>query len=173
MSVNHQFIQFEDNIVKRYTKTVNSMVSGRRLDPARPENQMTWLLKSPDGNFRVLWEGTGDTPKCERIAFSYEDEVIELYSEIEVRLFERQNRALIERGVLKVYSEEAPAIDTTNLLTDEEVKNLAATKQPLSFKKKISEITSVHTLQRILESIEQQNRPVSFMKTVQERIKEL
>jgi hypothetical protein len=173
MSVNHQFIQHEDTIVKRYTKTINSMVSGRRLDPNRPENEMVWLLRSPDGNFRVIWTGEGDQPRCERIAFSYDDEVVELYSEKEVRLFERQNRKLIESGVLKEYSEISPAIDTTNLLKDEEVEAIATTKQPLSFKKKVSTITSIYTLDRILVAVQAHDRPFSFVKTVQERIKEL
>lgn len=173
MSINHQFIQHDDKIVKRYTKTVNGMVSGRRLDPNNPANQMTWLLQSPDGNFKVLWQGTGDEPRCERIAFSYDLEVVELYSDVEVRLFERQNRALIERGVLKEYSEISPAIDTTNLLSDEEVTEFATIKQPLAFKKKISTITSVHTLRRILESVEKRDRPMSFANTVHDRIKEL
>lgn len=173
MSINHQFIQHDDKIVKRYTKTTNGMVSGRRLDPNNPANQMTWLLQSPDGNFKVFWEGTGDQPRCERVAFSYDLEVVELYSDTEVRLFERQNRALIERGILKEYSESSPAVDTTNLLTDEEVTALATTKQPLAFKKKIASITSIYTLQRILESIGAHDRPMSFAKTIQERIKEL
>lgn len=173
MSVNHQFIAFDDCIVKRYTKTLPGMVTGKRLDPNRPENELTWLLKSPDGNFIIHWKGEGDPWRCERIAFSYDSEVLELYSATEVKLFEKQNRALIEQGVLKEYSDIAPAIDTTNLLTDEEVIAIATTKQPLSFRKKVSALTSIHTLQRVLEAVEKHDRPVSFVKVVQERIKEL
>lgn len=172
MSVNHQFIQHEEKIVKRYTKTVPHMVTGKRLDPNRPENQLTWLLQSPDKNFSLHWSET-EAPKLTRIAFTYGDEVIELYSDVEVRLFERLNSTLIEQGVLKIYDQSAPLVDTTNLLTDAEVTAIAATKQLPALKKRIATITSIHTLRRILEAIETLDRPMSVARTLQNRIKEL
>lgn len=172
MSHNHQFIAFEDKIVKRYAKTSNSILTGYRLDPNRPENRMDWLLTSPTKLFSVIWED-GKQPTLIRTGFSYDDEVIELYSDVEVRLFERLNRATIESGALKVYTDTAPGIDMTNLLTDDEVEAIATTKQIPSIRKKIAAINSPLTLQRILEAVEKHDRPMSVAKAIQSRINEL
>lgn len=171
MSYNHQFVELEERVVKRYAKTNNSILTGYRLDPYRPENRITWLLSSPNNLFKVIWED-GQPPKLIRTGFSY-DEVIELYSDAEVRLFERLNRAAIESGALKVHNSPAPAVDTTNLMTDEEIDAIAKTKQLPSITKKISTITSVYTLQRILEAVQKYDRPFSIIKAVEKRINEL
>lgn len=172
MSKNHQYLEFEEKIVKRYAKTTNSALTGYRLDPHRPENRINWMLISPKSSFSVIWED-GKEPKIQRIKFSYDDEVIELYSDIEVKLFERLNKAAIENGALRVYTEQAPGIDTTNLLTDPEIEQLATTKQLPSLKKKISTITSIHTLNRVLERVEAHDRPLSVARAIQDRINEL
>lgn len=172
MSVNHQFIAFDNKIVKRYAKTTIGILTGYRLDPNRPENRLDWLLASPNQSFQVVWED-GQAPKIIRTHFSYDDEVLELYSETEVKLFERLNKAAIESGALKIYTEEAPVVDTTNMMTDEEVESIAITKQIPSIKKKIAGINSIVTLKRILEAVEKHDRPMSVAKAIQDRINEL
>lgn len=172
MSTNHQFIAFDNSIVKRYAKTTVSVLTGFRLDPYRPENRIDWLLSSPNRLFQVVWED-GKKAELMKTGFSYEDEVIELYSDVEVKLFERLNKAAIESGALKVYNEGAPEIDTTNLLTDEEVETIATIKQIPSIKKKIAGINSPLTLKRILASVEKHDRPMSVAKAIQSRIDEL
>lgn len=172
MSHNHQFIQFEDKIVRRYAKTINSPLSGYRLDPNRPENRIDWLLASPNKLFEVIWED-GEAPKIIKKGFSYDDEVIELYSDQEVRLFERFNKAAIESGALKLYDNSAPAIDTTNFMSDAEIDAVATTKQVLAIRKKLSIVTSIQTLQRILDAVERHDRPMSIARAVQERMHEL
>jgi hypothetical protein len=172
MSTNHQFIAFDQQIVKRYAKTTSSILTGYRLDPYRPENRIDWLLSSPNANFQVVWE-EGQTPRLIRTGFSYDDEVIELYSDTEVRLFERANRAAIENGALKLYTEDAPAVDMTNFMTDDEVEAIATTKQIPSIKKKIAGVYSTLTLKRILEAVEKHDRPMSVAKAIKERIDEL
>lgn len=172
MSKNHQFIAFDQQIVKRYAKTTTGILTGYRLDPNRPENQLDWLLSSPNKHFQVVWED-GQQPTIHRTGFSYDDEVIELYSDVEVRLFERLNRSAIESGALKLYSERAPDVDTTNFMTDDEVIAIATTKQIPAIKKKIAGINSQLTLKRILDAVEKHDRPMSVAKTIQDRINEL
>ncbi len=172
MSVNHQFIAFDDKIVKRYAKTTNHILSGYRLDPYRPENRIDWLLSSPNKNFQVVWED-GVPPQIIRTAFSYDEEVIELYSDVEVRLFERLNRRSIENGALKVYTDESPSVDLSNALTDDEVEKIATIKQVPALRKKVAGISSPLTLKRILEAVERHDRPMSVARAIQDRINEL
>lgn len=172
MSQNHQFIAFDSQIVKRYAKTITGILTGYRLDPNRPENRIDWLLSSPNKYFQVVWED-GKEPKIIRTGFSYDDEVIELYSDTEVRLFERLNRAAIENGALKLYYDGAPDIDTTNFMSDDEVETIAMIKQIPAIKKKIAGIYSELTLKRILAAVEQHDRPMSVAKAIQARIDEL
>lgn len=172
MSHNHQFIAFDQQIVKKYAKTSVGAMTGYRLDPYRPENRISWLLSSPNRLFTVTWvEGSPAT--ITRNGFSYDDEVIELYSDAEVRLFERMNRSAIESGALKVYTENAPVVDTTNVLTDAEIESIATTKQIPSLKKKVAALNSILTLKRILESVEKHDRPMSVARAIQDRINEL
>lgn len=172
MSHNHQFIAFDSQIVKRYAKTTVGILTGYRLDPYRPENRLDWLLASKNSSFQVVWED-GQQPKTIRTGFNYEDEVIELYSDIEVRLFERLNKNAIESGALKLYTESAPAVDMSNLLTDDQIEAIATIKQIPSIRKKIAGINSPITLKRILEAVEKHDRPMSVAKAIQSRINEL
>lgn len=172
MSHNHQYIQLSEKIVARYTKTIPGIITGYRSDPFRPENRIDWLLKTPETNFLFVPDERGVT-KLVRKDFSYDDEVIELYSTDEVKLFQRWNKGLLESGVLVLYEDKAPDIDTTNILTDTQVTEIAATKQLLALRKKIAALTSIHSLQRIEKAAEELDRPFSIIKAIQERIHEL
>jgi len=172
MSKNHQYIEFEDRIIKRYEKTVPSVLTGLRLDPHRPENRIDWLLVSPTSSFKQTWTD-GEKPTLDRVAFSYADEVVELYSDVEVRLFERLNKAAIEAGLLIPYEGEAPAINTDNALIDTNVFSVASIKQVTALKKRINDITSIITLNRVLEAAKDLDRPISIIKAIESRINEL
>src|SRR5688572_9970752 len=136
MSHNHQFIEYDTKIVRKYAKTTVVMLTGFRLDPKRPENRIDWLLSSPSTSFTQTWSD-GEKPVLQRSSFKYEDEVIELYSEAEIRLFERWNKRIIEDGLLRLYDEAAPDTSTINLVSDEELERVAQVKQLTALKKKV------------------------------------
>lgn len=160
MSYNHQFIQFEP--IKRFVKTVTHRVTGYRLDPSKTENQIDWLLSTPDSNFNF------ETKKVK--GFDYEEEVLELYTAAEVKLFERLNRKLIEEGTLKVYTGDRDVVDLSNMLSDEEVDEVAGIRQTPAIKKRLQTITSIASLNRIKTAAEELNRPLSIIKAIDERI---
>lgn len=170
-STNHQFIEFDEQIKKRYVKTIPGLLTGNRLDPHRPENRLHWLLHTPANSF--AYDRTETGVKARRIAFDYNAEVVELYSDTEVKLFERLNKAAIESGVLVEYTEASPGIDTTNVLTDEEILEVAKLKQTTAFNKRIDSFTSLHTLERIEKALDDLDRPASFGKIVREKKREL
>lgn len=172
MSHNHQYIEYDTQIVRRYAKTTVGMLTGYRVDPKRPENRIDWLLSSPSTSFIHTWSD-GDTPKLTRAAFKYEDEVIELYSNAEIRLFERWNKRIIEEGLLRVYDEAAPDTSTINLVSDDELNAVAKIKQLTALKKKIGEYSSTYTLTRLKEAVERADRPISVIKLIEARINEL
>lgn len=172
MSNNHQFIQYSDRVVKRYIRTRNQAVTGYRQDPHRPENRIDFLLMSPESDFDVVWKD-GEEVDVVRKNFDYDNEVIELYSDNEVKMFQRWNRMLIENGILTEYSEEAPALDVSNVLSDATVNEIAATKNLLAFRKRLESINSVDSLKRVLSAVENLDRPYSIAKAVQERIRAL
>lgn len=172
MSFNHQFVQHAGTIVRKYTKTTNRAITGFRLDPSRLENRIDWLLASPESAFDVTWND-GEEVKLVRKSFTYEDEVLELYSDAEVRAFERWNAGLLARGILKEYDGSVPEIDTTNFMTDGQISEIAAIKNINALRKKLATITSVETINRILTAAEQLDRSYSMIKAIQERKKEL
>jgi len=172
MSHNHQYIEFDSRVVKRYAKTTVGMLTGYRIDPKRPENRVAWMLSSPRASFHHEWRD-GEKPVLVRADFKYEDEIIELYSEDEIRLFERWNRRNIEEGLLKVYDAAAPDVSTINLVSDEELDKVAQYKQNARIVEKVNEYTSVHTLRRLLSAVEKHDRSYSIIKLINERINEL
>lgn len=175
-SMNHQFIQFNGEAVKRYTKTRLQPITGWRLNPenaVNPNERIEFLLATPEDNLEFTPYGDGENTKIRQVKFSYEDEVLELYTEQEAKSFERMNRLLIQNGLLVEYSETMPAIDTTNILSDAEMQKLARMKTLLSFKARIAGITSVYTLEKLLEVMDTVDTVTNAqMKAVKERINE-
>lgn len=174
MSINHQFVQHSEKTVKKYVRTTNKAVTGFRLDPNRLENRIDWLLASPDNAFEVIWID-GEEVKVIRKPgmFEYEDEVLELYSQPEVDVFKRLNRGLLERGILVEYEGELPQLDMSKVFTDVNIAEIAATKNILSLRKKLQDITNVETINRILAAAEKLDRPMSVAKAIQDRKREL
>src|SRR5215212_3872520 len=91
-SVNHQFQLLDLEPILRYCKTTVHMVSGKRLnpDPDAPysDRELEYLLRSLDDETRLEW------------TFRYADDVIELYSERDVRNFKMWNAEHIRNGTL-------------------------------------------------------------------------
>lgn len=174
MSKNHQFFEFDTKIVERWVKTVPHMVSGKRFNPYKPDETIDFVLKTDPSNFNYDQSSKVSFPNSERkVTFAYEDEVLELYSDNEVRLFQRLNRGLIERGLLKRYEGTASSINAINALSDEEVEEIAGLPNLLSYKKRLNEITSVVTIERVMAAVIRADRKASFVTAAQERKNEL
>lgn len=174
MSKNHQFFEFDEQVVQRWVKTVPHMVSGKRFNPYKPSETIDFVLRTNPENFNYDQSSKIAFPNSSaKITFAYEDEVLELYSDNEVRLFERMNKGLIERGLLKKYVGEATNTDTTNAMSDEEIETVALTTNLLAFKKKLSGITSSVTVERVIAAVKRLDRKASFVTAAQERKNEL
>jgi hypothetical protein len=178
MSVNHQFFEYSDTIAARYVKTVPYSISGWRLDPSNKNNRLSFLLSTPERDLVLknqprLVDGVLSTYALEQNDFSYDEEVLELYSQEESKMFERLNRAAIEKGLLKPFTDKLPEVDTTNFLSDEEIIEIASVMSLSSFKKRISAIDSKPTLSRILEAANNLNRSANIIRAVEDKIDEL
>lgn len=172
MSYNHQWPHLSEQVYKRYTKTMNGMLTGFRLDPTNLEKTVHWLLQSPESVFEQQpISPTNNQIVFKRIGFNYFDEVIEVYSELEDKVFRRKNQGLISRGVLVEYTGDSTELDT-RVMTDTEIVDVASIKNLLAFKKRINEFDSVHALQKIQEAVNTLDRPVSFSKAIQEKLDE-
>lgn len=172
MSKNHQFIEYNGKAVKRYAKTVLYRISGYRLDPHRPENRLDFLLVTPERDVEIIPQTEG-RPIVRQVRFNYEDEILELYSDTEIRVFERWNKSLIEKGLIKEYNQLAPDVNSNNMLSDEQVEEIALTRQLTALKKKISDISSPVSLKRIKAAAIDLNRSVNIITAIDERLDEL
>lgn len=176
-SVNHQFLEFSDQVVKRYTKARLQPVTGWRLNPrnaVNPNERLEFLLATPEDNVHFTPYGDGEPTKVKQTKFTYEDEVLELYTETEVRSFERMNRLLIENGLLVEYSDTASAVNKANTLSDVELRKIAKLKMITTFKARIAELTSVYTLESLLDIMDTIDTvTMAQVKAVKERINEI
>lgn len=159
-SSGHQFYEYQENVYKRYRKVVPYIVAGTRPNLHKPGEVISWLLQTPSDLF--------DFDEKKVTGFSYTEEVVETYSQAEDRVFYRLNRKLFDEGALVEYDGVEPTFETANSLTDAELTMIAQTKNLLAFKKQANEITSKRTLQRLKEKVEQFNRPISFIRALEE-----
>lgn len=165
MSTNHQYIQFSDDVVKRFEKTVPFILSGYRLNPHNPSEQINFVLQTDESCF--------DFTSKKKIKSDYEHDVIELYSDKEVKMFLRLNRSIIERGYLKEYAGSPEQINTDNLVNDTEIQEIASIKTPNMLKSRLKTITSHIVIQRCLDAAIQLNRPYSIIKLLEAKLEEL
>ncbi len=179
-SINHQFLEFSDQVVKRYTKARLQPLTGWRLNPrnsVNPNERIEFLLATPVDNVQFTpydQDGSGEPTKVKQTKFTYEDEVLELYTDNEVRSFERMNRLLIENGLLVEYSDTASAVNKVNTLSDVELRKIAKMKLISAFKARIAELTSVYTLESLLEVMDTIDTvTMAQVKAVKERINEI
>lgn len=165
MSVNNIYIEFDQNVYSRYKKTSTGAIAGKRQDPhSQTRQRVDFLLMSDWKDFDM---------NTNSVRFNYDNDVIEIYSADEDRVFRILNAYLFQNGYLAPYDGNRDAPDMSNLLSDAAVSDIAASKNLLSFKKHIRAIDSKVTLQRIKDVTERADRPVSFIRAIEERIKEL
>lgn len=165
MSKNHQFLEFSENVVKRYAKTVPYVISGYRLNPHNPNERLDFILKTPENNF--------DFQAKKLKGLDYETEVIELYSTQEANMFLRLNKNAIERGLLKEYDGTPNEVSTENLVNDAEILELASIKAPNSLKSRLKTITSTVVVERILDKAIELGRSVTIIKLLEDKLDEL
>lgn len=133
--------------VCRFQKTVAYSVSGRRLDPHDESKSMEFILGQRP------YEAEPD----------YDSQVIEIYSERELKFFQFNNRYLFARGLLAPYSEAPLQVDTTNSVSDEEVDEIASTRSFAEFTKKLTMFDSRITIKRIKDAAVKLDRPMRFV----------
>ena len=85
----------------------------------------------------------------------------------------RFNKHLIENGLIKEFTESTPVIEDANFLSDTEVADIANIMNLGAFKKKISEITSKVTINRVLSSAREHNRSANNINAIEARLDEL
>lgn len=163
MSVNNIYIEFDQNVYSRYKKASIGAIAGKRLDP-NTKARTDFLLMSDWAHYNL---------EQNTLTFNYDTDVIEIYSADEDRVFRILNAYLLQNGMLVPFDGTRDALDLTNALSDVELSDIAASKNLLSFKKKIKDINSVTTLQRIKDVVERADRPYSFIKALEERILEI
>ena len=174
MSKNHQYIELQDKVYSRYIKTGVAILSGMRSDPYDPKNRIPYILKTPDSV--VIWQEESDNEGNTHLVVPqgrkpiiYEDEVLEVYSEAEDRVFKQLNRKLIESGDLIPYHEERLSdINMSNALSDNDIVLIANSATIPIFKKKIKTITSAPTLLRIDQKLTELGRKPSFKQALAE-----
>lgn len=179
-SSNHQFLEFSDRVLKRYVKARLEPLTGWRLNPrnaVNPNERLEFLLATPEDNIDITpYDATGNAEptKLKQVKLTYEDEVLELYTDLEVRSFERMNRLLIENGLLIEYNEKEPEINKTNTLSDKELQRIARMKTLSAFSARVAELTSITTLESLLAIMDTVDTVTNAqMKVVREKINEL
>jgi len=176
-SENHQFMEFADQVKARYIKNGIQALTGYRLNPRNavsPNERIHFLLTTPEENVEITPYDEGEPTKVRQVRFSYEDEVLELYTDIEVRSFERMNKLLIENGLLIPYDASAPDLNKSSVLNNTETAQLVKLKTTTLFKEKIDNIKSVYTLESILRALEEyEDAKYTHIKYVKSKINEL
>lgn len=157
-SLNHQYPEKTDNVVKRYKRTSVCAISGIRLNPFNAAQRLPFILEGSFNRFDV---------ETNTLAFDYSSDVIELYSEDESRVFERLNPYLFQHGLLAPYYEQAPELDTVNVVDDETIAQIADSKTLASFKKQLAPITSKTVLERIKRAVVEKDKPHSYIVAIE------
>jgi len=139
--------------VKRYRNMPKHGIAGWRLNP-------------DDGNKKLEFQLV-PTPEPE---FDYERDVIELYSTKEIKFFMQANKYLFQQGFLTEYEGEAEPVDTTNMLTDDEVLTIATQRNVPSLKKQIEELTSRVSVQRIYDTAKEIGRPAKTLEIIKNHL---
>lgn len=142
--------------IKVYRKAIVGKVIVRIVDPFSLSGEKAELLL----------EGAPNKVDASEIE-------VKLWTDFEVKYFERFNKGLIERGSLvRVDKPTEFVLKDTNAMSDDELKELAVARF-FALTKQLSEITSETTLQRLLKAAKDLNRPSKTIETIALRIEEL
>jgi hypothetical protein len=162
MAKNNIYPAFE-SVYKRYAKVPIHIVAGNRVDPQDSTKNVGWTLSTKEENF--------DIEKQKRTEFVYEDEVIEIYTPLEDKMFQRFNKSLFSLGLLKEYDQESLPPDMNNFLNDSDVLEIVEMKSLTELAKRLQLLTSVATLQRIRELAVSLNKTIRKIQIIDDRIK--
>lgn len=131
-----------------------------------PKHGITgWRLNPEDHDKKIEFELTpiNDT-------FDYERDVIEIYSDKELKLFKQANRYLFTQGFLTEYEGEPEPIDTTNMLTDAQVLELASERSIKRIETKLGELTSRVSVKRVYDTAVEIGRPAKTLAVMKARL---
>jgi hypothetical protein len=163
MAMNNIYPTVAEEAYKKYAKVPINMLAGLRVDPTDTKVNVGWLLSTDEENF--------DLSSNSRRAFVYEDEVIEIYSEMEDKVFRRLNKSLFAKGLLKDYHESQLPIDTKNFLSDAEVAEIVDLRSMVEFSSRLEKFDSLSTLERIRDYAVSENKSVKKVQAIEARIK--
>jgi hypothetical protein len=107
-SINNQYDMLNgDEPVAKYMKTVGYAVSGSRINPNSPleaPELETFILRTSNDDFAPgTWGQYYKEASYWR--FNYMNDVVELYSDAELRMFKLRNKALLDKGLLIEYDD--------------------------------------------------------------------
>jgi len=151
-SVNNIYLVLTDPPTHRYVKSIPSKIAGVRLD-ADGKNQVGFVLQS---------QTSGE--------FSYDDEVLEIYSDREDRFLRQVNKGLFKQGLLQPFKGELPDVDMSNVLSDEAIVEIASIRNLPQLQKRLQEITSPFTVKRVYDTAVQIGRPQKTIAAINERL---
>jgi len=167
-SINNIYYELQEGVYKRYKKAQLAALSGMRPNPHDLKGRVPFLLVTPEES--VEWKEDGDkylTPIGIK-TIKYDEEVLEIYSAEEDRLFLRLNTKLFEDGLLVEYNLPRAELNTDNTLTEDELTELCSVMNPRVFASRIKKITSPATLDRIHAKLVELDRKPSFMRALEE-----
>lgn len=164
MSKENIYPELSGKVVKRYAKVPVHMVAGVRIDPYDSRRQVAWLLETSADNFDV---------KTKTRTFSYEDEVIELYSDFEAESFVRLNKKLIAAGTLKVYEGTSSQVNEVNTMSDSQLNEIINLRANADFQEQLEKITSALTLVRMKHLATEAGKSIKRIQMIESRIEVL
>lgn len=165
MATNNIYPAMQDQVYKRYAKVPINVIGGLRVDPSDMRVQVGWILKTDEDNF--------DFETKKRKVFEYDDEVVEIYSESEDKLFRKLNSGLFSAGLLKEYNEENELIDSPNFVNDAEILRVIEIRSVAEFEAALKKFDAVATLERIKQQLVDQGKSVKKVQLVEARLKEV
>jgi hypothetical protein len=163
MAINNIYPSISTGVYKKYAKVPINMLAGLRSDPLDTKVNVGWVLSTDEKNF--------DLASNSRTAFVYDDEVIEIYSETEDKIFKRLNKALFSKGLLKDYNEDELPVNLKNFVNDSEIYEIVELRSLAEFNSRLEKFDSVATLQRIREVAVSENKSVKKVQAIDARIK--
>lgn len=134
-----------------------------------PQHGITgWRLNPDNQDRKVEFELTPINAE-----FDYERDVIEIYSEKELKFFRQANRYLFQQGFLSPYEGQSEEVDTTNMLTDAQVLELATEQSIKRIESKLQTLTSRISVDRVYKMAQEIGRPAKTLSVIKARLDQL
>lgn len=165
MAVNNIYHMMQENVYKRYTKVPINLVGGLRVDPTDTRLQIGWVLHTDEADF--------DFTTKKRTQFVYDNEVLEVYSESEDKLFRKLNSGLFRAGLLKEFFETDEVVSSPNFVNDSEIDRIVEIRSLSDFQVALANFDALATLERIKQQLIDQGKSVKKVQLVENRIKEV